>query len=116
MALLGEQVYPKVAKAEKDGYVATAKLIRISSGFMYGFAQQGDALGSLSLKGPGVNVSVGNFFSPVNLTGIGVENGFEQLWQAITSKYNRQIDYGFFRALVIEVLKPYGYFVPSAVV
>lgn len=58
--MVNKELCPKSVIAEEDGYKMTARYVTSAREFMSSVAQQGDALGTLSLEGPGFKVKVGS--------------------------------------------------------
>lgn len=118
--MLGRELYPQVSQAEIEGYRMVARLVKLSPEFIIGIAQTGDPLGTLSLIGPDINITVGSRIpllrslpgfedTLVNLGRGGDRKALSVLTDSIKRKYNREvINWKLIHSLAAEVLDPYS--------
>lgn len=97
----GKEAFPKTHSYEQDGWEMTVRCTGVYTEFVMGFAQAGDPKGSVTLKGHGMEVSVGTACSfarfPANLSH-GREL-IEKLGCELINRYNMEPDWGLLRAL-----------------
>ncbi len=104
--LKDEKAYPKENIVKKDDY--TLKVT------YYGVSKHGAdyPIGSIELKGPDLEISLGSRLTPASLTGLSLVVTSETvttstLEAAIVNKYNVRPDVNFLRELLREGLRPY---------
>lgn len=106
---------PTIVEASDEEFIAKARVVTRSYRLRFGYAQAGDALGTLSYEGPEVSASVGTYVPAlsklfpedflVNLSGGGGRDARSTLTSALHGKYiDETIDWVQYNKLVGEVL------------